>query len=86
MAVTSKRSLPRRADFKPQAPHSRLQAQLGRERPDEMIHVERLVEQFAGQPAVVDIISGYERKFNTVLLHELGRLYAPIDTHPKRWR
>ena len=34
MAVTSKRSLLRRADFKPQAPRSRLQAQLGLERPD----------------------------------------------------
>ena len=34
LAGTSKRSLLRRADFKPPAPRSRLQAQLGRERPD----------------------------------------------------
>src|SRR5437868_9725091 len=34
LAGTSKRSPLRRADFKPQAPRSRLQAQLGPERPD----------------------------------------------------
>src|SRR6266481_1202479 len=34
LAGTSKRSLLRRADVKPQAPRSRLQAQLGLERPD----------------------------------------------------
>src|SRR5260221_14399284 len=36
---TSKRSLLRRADFKPQAPRSRLQAQLGLERPDVPVRI-----------------------------------------------